>query len=206
MGSPLRLTVPDLPDGADGADVWQLVVRHEGDDELDLTRALRDLAERAALHPETYRWSYSRDISGNRRVVVDSRAARVLAPDRRDLLDDDELAWLDEQMRGDVKHLFIGTSLPFLLPPGLHYLEAWSEAVGNGAWGKKSAEYGETLRQAVDLEHWAAFQKAFHAVARMATEVADGKRGKAPDTVTFLSGDVHLGPAEIALTRMPRGP
>ena len=80
-------------------------------------------------------------------MVVDSRAARVLGPDRRDLLDDDEMAWLDGQMRGDVKHLFIGTSLPFLLPPGLHYLEAWSEAVGNGAWGKRSAALGEKLRR-----------------------------------------------------------
>ena len=179
------------PDERAADDIWQRVVRHEGDEELDLTPALRDLAERVDQHPEAYRWSYSRDIAGNRLVVVDSRAARVLEPDRRDLLDDDELTWLDEQMRGDVKHLFVGTSLPFLLPPGLHYLEAWSEAVSHGAWGKKTAEYGETVRQGVDLEHWAAFQKAFHAVAEMTTEVADGKRGEAPDTVTFLSGDVH---------------
>jgi hypothetical protein len=90
-----------------------------------------------------------------------------------------------------VKHLFIGTSLPFLLPPGLHYLEAWNEAVAGGAWGRRSAKYGEKLRQAVDLEHWGAFQAAFQAVAKMAVEVADGKRGMAPQTVTFLSGDVH---------------
>ncbi|CAN5531504.1 alkaline phosphatase D family protein [soil metagenome] len=179
------------PDERAAEDIWQLVVNHGDAEELDLTQNLRDLAERGDQQPETYRWSYSRDSSGNLLIVVDSRAARVLEPDRRDLLDDAELAWLDEQMRGDVKHLFIGTSLPFLLPPGLHYLEAWSEAVGSGAWGRRSAEYGEKLRQTVDLEHWAAFQKAFQAVGTMATEVADGKRGKAPDTVTFLSGDVH---------------
>jgi hypothetical protein len=173
-------------------DVWQEVLRHQdAGDELDLTQRLRDLAERVDQRPETYRWSYSREISGNRLVVVDSRAARVLRPDRRDLLDDDEMAWLDGQMRGDVKHLFIGTSLPFLLPPGLHYLEAWSEAVGNGAWGKRSAALGEKLRRTVDLEHWGAFQNAFQTVARMAVEVADGQRGAAPQTVTFLSGDVH---------------
>jgi hypothetical protein len=44
----------------------------------------------------------------------------------------------------------------------------------------------------MDLEHWAAFQNSFRAVALMATEVADGKRGPAPETVTFLSGDVHF--------------
>ena len=34
------------------------------------------------------------------------------------MLDDGEMDWLDEQMRGDVDHLLIGTSLPFLLGPG----------------------------------------------------------------------------------------
>jgi hypothetical protein len=182
------------PDERDADPVWQRVAAHAeggGDDELDLTQALDDLAERVDEDPTTYRWSYAREFAGVRLVVVDSRAARVLEPDRRSLLDDQELAWLDGQMRGDVKHLLVGTSLPFLLPTGLHYLEAWNEAVGNGAWGERSATYGERLRRAVDLEHWGAFQHAFHAVAKMAQEVADGRRGKAPQTVTFLSGDVH---------------
>jgi PhoD-like phosphatase len=171
--------------------LWQQVVSHAGGDELDISASLDALAERANEEPESYRWSYSRDFTDCRLVVVDSRAARVLEPARRDLLDDREVAWLDSQLRGGVKHLFVGTSLPFLLPAGLHYLEAWSEAVGNGAWGRLSAEQGEKLRRAVDLEHWASFQEAFQEVARMAMEVADGKRGTAPETVTFLSGDVH---------------
>ena len=179
------------PAERDEDEVWQRIAGHEHDDELDLSQVLDDLADRVDQRPESYRWSYARDMAGVRLVVVDSRAARVLEPGRRDLLDDRELDWLDGQMRGDVKHLFVGTSLPFLLPPGLHYLEAWNEAVGAGAWGKRAAGYGERLRQAVDLEHWGAFQKAFHAVAQMAVEVADGKRGRAPETVTFLSGDVH---------------
>jgi hypothetical protein len=179
------------PQEREADEIWQKVVRHEGEAELDLTETLDDLAERVDEHPEIYRWSYTREFTDARLVVVDSRAARVLEPDRRGLLDDDELAWLDEHMRGDVKHLFIGTSLPFLLPPGLHYLEAWNEAVAGGAWGGRSAKYGEKLRRTVDLEHWGAFQKDFQAVAKMAVEVADGKRGTAPQTVTFLSGDVH---------------
>ena len=179
-------------DERDADPVWQRVVAaHERPDELDLSDVLDDLAERVDEDPTSYRWSYARDFAGVRLVVVDSRAARVLEPDRRSLLDDEELAWLDGKMRGDVKHLFVGTSLPFLLPAGLHYLEAWNEAVGNGAWGRRPAKYGEQLRRAVDLEHWGAFQHAFHAVAAMAQEVADGRRGKAPKTVTFLSGDVH---------------
>ncbi len=53
------------------------------------------------------------------------------------------------------------------------------------------ARFGEWARQEVDLEHWAAFQRTFQAVADLVTEVADGRRGDAPQTVTFLGGDVH---------------
>ena len=179
------------PEARDEETMWQRVVHHDGADELDLTAELDSLAARVNDDPEVYKWSYSRDFADARLIVVDSRAARVLEPDRRDLLDDTETRWLDEQMRGDVKHLLIGTSLPFLLPPGLHYLEAWSEAVSRGAWGRMGSLLGERIRRTVDLEHWAAFQDAFQEVAKMVVEVADGKRGKPPETVTFLSGDVH---------------
>ncbi|WP_370449168.1 hypothetical protein [Cryobacterium sp. TMT1-66-1] len=103
----------------------------------------------------------------------------------------DLTARLDERMRGGFRHLLVGTSLPFLLPPGLHHLESWDEAVSTGAWGRPAARVGERLRRLVDLEHWAAFERSFRQLARMATEVADGRRGPAPQTVTFLSGDVH---------------
>jgi hypothetical protein len=43
----------------------------------------------------------------------------------------------------------------------------------------------------VDLEHWGAFQTSFQEVAGQVMEVAAGERGRAPATVTFLSGDVH---------------
>jgi hypothetical protein len=179
------------PQERDKDELWQRVVHHDADTELDLTHDLETKAERIYAEPETVRWSYAREFGDVRLVVIDSRAARVLAPDRRALLDESELTWLDEQLRGDVKHLLIGTSLPFLLPPGLHYLEAWNEAVANGAWGPRSADLGEKLRRLVDLEHWGAFQESFQAVAHMVEEVADGRRGDAPQTVTFLSGDVH---------------
>jgi hypothetical protein len=171
--------------------LWQRVVGHDGPGELDLTADLDALADRANQDPSAYRWSFVREPGDVRLVVVDSRAARVLEPDRRSLLDPAELAWLDEQMRGDVRHLLVGTSLPFLLPPGLHHLEAWNEAVASGAWGARAAVAGESVRRTVDLEHWGAFQEAFQQVAKMSLEVATGKRGRPPRTVTFLSGDVH---------------
>ncbi|PCC27567.1 glycoside hydrolase [Glutamicibacter sp. BW80] len=103
-----------------------------------------------------------------------------------------ESAWLDEHMQGGFRHLLVATSLPFLLPMGLHHVEAWNEVYSSGERGPARAWLGERLRRAVDLEHWAAFQQSFQNVARWATEVADGKRGPAPQTVTFLSGDVHF--------------
>jgi len=172
---------------------WHAIQEHDGEGEYDASDLLDAFAERADQKPETYRWSYSRDFGDQARLlVVDSRAARVLEPDHRSMLDEGEMEWLDERMRGDVDHLLVGTSLPFLLGPGLHYAEAFSEALAQGAWGRaRTRKAGETLRQALDLEHWAAFQDAFQAVSKMTLEVARGKRGRPPRTVTFLSGDVH---------------
>src|SRR4029078_7215924 len=142
------------------------------------TRALGALPDRADQHPETYRWSYSRDFDTQARlVVVDSRAARVLDPDNRSIPDEGERGGRDEKMQGGFDHLLVGTSLPFLLAPGLHHGEALSEALAQGAWRGTVARVGERLRQAADLEHWAAFQKGFRRVARMTLDVAGGERG-----------------------------
>ncbi|MDN5797634.1 MAG: alkaline phosphatase family protein [Intrasporangium sp.] len=158
---------------------------------LDLTSAVRDLATRVDRHPWVYRWSYSRDLGDCRLVVVDSRAARVLEPGHRSMLDPDELAWLDEQLSGAVDHLLIGTSLPFLLPPGLHDLEAIDEAVASGRYGSGPARLAERIRQKIDLEHWAAFADDMAEVFEMVMDLARGNRGRAPYTIVFLSGDVH---------------
>ncbi|HEU0129001.1 MAG TPA: alkaline phosphatase D family protein, partial [Pseudonocardiaceae bacterium] len=172
--------------------IWQLILAgRESSTEVDVTEALDQLADRADKQPDSYRWSYSHDLGDTRVIVVDSRAARILAPDQRSMLDPQETKWLDEHLRGGFDHVLIGTSLPFLLSPGLHNLEAWSEAVAEGAWGKRAAKVGERLRQGADFEHWAAFQEGFQEVAAMVLEVAEGKRGDPPATVTFLSGDVH---------------
>ncbi|MFB0836300.1 alkaline phosphatase D family protein [Arthrobacter halodurans] len=197
------------PDQRAEDELWQMVAGHDGAAELDLTDALDALADRADRDPASYRWSYARDFGDVRLIVVDSRSARVLEPAERSLLDEPEMEWLDGKMRGGFRHLLIGTSLPFLLPAGLHHVESWNEAVSTapvfseaggrrdggarrGMWGRTGERVGERLRQGLDLEHWAAFQRSFHDMARMAMEVADGRRGTAPETVTFLSGDVHF--------------
>ncbi len=172
--------------------LWQRVVSHEGPGELDLTAEIDAFADRTDQHADAYRWSYSRDFGDQvRLVVLDSRAARVLEPEQRSIIDATEMEWLDGRMQGGFDHLLIGTSLPFLMAPGLHHAEAFNEAMCDGVWGRAGAWVGERLRQAVDLEHWGAFQQGFQEVAGLVLEVASGARGEAPQTVTFLSGDVH---------------
>ncbi len=173
-----------------GDPIWRLIESHAGSEELDLSAALDDFAETVDRDPTAYRFSFVRDLGASKLVVIDSRAARDLRPGHRAMLDEDELRWVDERLRGDVRHLFIGTSLPFLLPTGIHDLESMNESMAQGSRPRLAA-VGEKIRQAVDLEHWAAFERSFVAVSRMVLEVAGGKRGGAPATISFLSGDVH---------------
>lgn len=148
-------------------------------------------AWRADQETGSNRWSYRHDFGRTRLVVVDSRCGRVLTPGARRMVDDDEWAWLDDQIRGDIDHLLVATSLPFLLPAGLYDLEAWNEAVCDGAWGPRAAAFGERIRQAYDLEHWAAFRTSCDRLIASVKELARGERGRPPASIVFLSGDVH---------------
>ena len=123
--------------------------------------------------------------------MVDSRAGRVLDPGERSMVDEDEWRWIEEHATGDCDHLLIGTSLPLLLAPGMHYLEAWNEAVCEGAWGPAAAVFGEKLRQGLDLEHWAAFGESLERMMGIVRAVGTGERGEPPASIVALSGDVH---------------
>ena len=157
----------------------------------DPTPRLREFARRADEEVEGKRWSYCRDIGPARVVMIDSRAGRVLDPGRRSMVDEDEWRWIEEHARGDVDHLLIGTSLPLIMGPAMHWLEAWNEVVADGAWGRAVKKLAEKLRQALDLEHWPAFQGSFRRMCEVLCEAGAGRRGRAPSTICVLSGDVH---------------
>ena len=161
----------------------------------DATRVLREFAYKADREVEGTRWSYHRDFGRVRLIVADSRAGRVLTPGKRSMLDEGEWEWLREKATGDFDHLLFGTSMPFLLSPGFHNLEAASEAICDGSLGHPAARFGEFLRQLVDLEHWPAFHASFTDLADLLRSVASGERtdGDAPASVVVLSGDVHHG-------------
>ena len=157
----------------------------------DAEPVLEDFARRADRDISGTRWSYARDLGRTRLVVIDSRAGRVLEEGRRSVLDEDEWAWVEEQLSGEFDHVLVATSLPWLLGPGMHYAEAWSEALAGGAWGPLFRPLAEKIRQTVDLEHWPAFQESFVRLAELLRSVAAGERGPAPASVVVLSGDVH---------------
>jgi hypothetical protein len=171
----------------------------------DGTEALRAFAGRADREIDGVRWSFCRDVGSTRVVMIDSRAGRVLEPGKRAMVDPEEWRWITEHASGDVEHLVIGTSLPLLLGPALHHMEAWNEAVCDGAWGRPASRLGEKLRQGLDLEHWSGFHDSFEAFCGLLGEVAGGRRGAAPRTITIASGDVHHAYlAEVGFTRGTR--
>jgi len=158
----------------------------------DGSEPLRAFARRADRESKGARWSYVRDFGRVRLLVLDSRSGRVLdGPTHRKMLDDAEFAWAREHAGADVDHLLVATTLPYLLPPALHNLEAWNEAVAAGRWGRRAARVGERMRQGADLEHWAAFEDSFRRLTELIREVAAGRLGRAPASLVVLSGDVH---------------
>ena len=99
---------------------------------------LADFAVRADQRADGIQWSYRRSLGGVRIVVIDSRS-RVFTDGRRLMVGETEWQWITESVAGDWNHVVLASSLPPLLPHGIHALEAWNEAVCGGAWGKSAA-------------------------------------------------------------------
>ncbi|MGN6380103.1 MAG: alkaline phosphatase D family protein [Gaiellales bacterium] len=169
----------------------------------DIGQALRTASRAADRDSASSRWACFRDFGSSRVLVVDSRAARVLSDECRDMVDDGEWEWIRQHSQGDFDHLIIASTLPVFLTNGVHYLEAWNEAVCAGSWGGPAARAGERLRRALDLEHWPAFQRSFERMMQLLRDVASGAGGnRPPASVTLVGGDVHNAyVAEVSLGR-----
>ena len=159
----------------------------------DAWSILRDFAYH--LHRESHgtRWSYHRDFGNVRLVMMDSRGGRILDEGERSMVDEREWRWIEAQATGGFDHLLLGTSLPVLLGPAMHYFEAWNEAVCAGAWGERAKSWGEWIRRSQDLDQWATFGASFAALTHLMRRVASGERGDPPSSIIVLSGDVHHG-------------
>ncbi len=173
----------------------------DGTDGEALLRAHAVRADAEADGGKGVRWSYRRDYGDVRLLVLDSRGGRVLETGKRSMVDEAEWAWIVEQTRDCASHLLLASSLPVLLPPAIHGLEAWNEAVSDGVWGRRWKGWGEKIRQGADLEHWAAFGASFERLVQLVADVGSGRCGPAPASITFLGGDVHF--SYLAKARFP---
>src|SRR5690625_1008282 len=141
---------------------WNRVREREGEagDVVD------EFAWRAHEDPSSYRWSHRVDVGPVRILMTDTRCARALGEDdpsdgSRSILGPEGHEWVDEHLTGGPDHVVVVSTVPVLLPPAVHHLEAWNEAVCAGAWDEKMRAPAERLRQGLDLEHWGAFQYSF---------------------------------------------
>ena len=159
----------------------------------DAGTILREYAYRAHRESAGTRWSFYRDFGGARLVMIDSRGGRVLERGQRSMVDAEEWRWIEEYAIGGFDHLLLGTSLPVLLGPGMHHLQAWNEAVCSGVWGERAAEWGEKIRRSQDLDHWSSFRDSFVRLTDLIRRVGAGEKGRPPASILVFSGDVHHG-------------
>ena len=162
---------------------WRAVQDASG----DAWPALQKMADAADGELGAIGWSFRWDIDNVRLVMLDTRSGRRLAEGRRAILDDDEFAWAERAVSEDAHqaaHVLIGSSLPWLLAPAIHDVQS-----ANAAACARGSALAERIRQALDLEHWAAFEDSFHRLAALLRRVAAAPR--APVTISVLSGDVH---------------
>jgi hypothetical protein len=154
---------------------------------------LREFAYKTHREATGTRWSFHRDLGNTRLVMMDSRGGRVLERGHRSMVDADEWRWIEEHATGGFDHLLLGTSVPVLLGPGMHHLQAWNEAVCSGVWGEQAAQRGEKIRRSQDLDHWSSFHDSFVELTALIRAVGAGEKGQPPASIIILSGDVHHG-------------
>ncbi|MHA6621180.1 alkaline phosphatase D family protein [Pseudonocardia sp. DLS-67] len=177
-----NLAPDDLASNADyrkvmeqGGDTWPLLVE------------LADRADAETDGEKGVRFSFRWDIGRSRLLMIDSRNGRILEGGQHLMLGESEFSWLEHQAAapGEVDHLLIATSVPWLLPHAIGDLETVNEIAA--ARPGRRGRLAENVRRAADLEHWSAFRASFDRLTAMIGDAA----GSGVATVSVLSGDVH---------------
>ncbi len=166
-------------------------------DGTELLRRWAFESESSTPLPGGYRFSTVREVGDVTVALVDGRNSRVLEPGRRLMVDDDEWAWAAARARAATGHLVLATPLPVFVADGVHDLHVWSEAVCDGAWGRRAARWGERVRRALDLEDWSAFGASYLAFAELVADLQADEDG--PQSVVVVSGDIHFSYAAQVL-------
>ena len=173
----------------------------------DGEQVLREFVRGGDRERSGSRWSYCRDIGGTRLIVIDARAGRVLEEDNRKMVDDAEWDWIVEHTQGDFDHLLLGTSLPYLLGPGMQYARGLERGGGRRRLGRahgrlrregcaRSSTSSTGARSSARSTRWSS----------CSAPSEPGERGRAPASIVTLSGDVHHAYLfEIAYPKGSRG-
>ena len=146
------------------------------------------------------RFAFHRDFGRSRLVVVDSRAARVLADGRRDMVDAEEWAWIVEHARGELR------------PPDHREHAAGVHAArhpprGGVERGRLLRRLGRPRRARRRVAPPGARPRALAGVPALVRDHGraaararrGGEGGPPPATITLLGGDVHTAyVAEVA--------
>ncbi|HEY2203922.1 MAG TPA: alkaline phosphatase D family protein [Pseudonocardia sp.] len=180
----------NLPPADLAEDTDYRAVLAAGGDRWPLLAELADRADRETDGAKGVRFSYRWELGRARLVMADSRNGRILDGGRRAMIGDREFDWIERQILDGLDgldHLILGSSLPWLLPPAISELQSVNErAARRPGWRGRLAE---KIRQATDMEHWAAFHVSFRRLTELVGTAAAASPG--PATVSVLSGDVH---------------
>jgi phosphodiesterase/alkaline phosphatase D-like protein len=178
-----NLAPDDLASNTD----YRKVVEHGGDT-WPLLVELADRADTETDGEKGARFSFRWDLGRTRLLMIDSRNGWILDNGNHLMLSEKEFSWIERQAAapGEVDHLLIGTSVPWLLPHAIGDLETVNEIAA--ARPGRRGRFAEAIRQAADLEHWAAFRASFDRLTEMIGRAAGDSRVA---TVSVLSGDVH---------------
>ena len=127
--------------------------------EGDAGPIVREFAFAADREVAGARWSYRRDL-GRTRHRDDGLARRPRARARRAPHGRRRGVGLHRALDARARSTTCSSArrCPRSSAAGMHYLEAWNEAVCEGAWGSaRRAAWARSCAGGLDLEHWAAF-------------------------------------------------
>ena len=160
-----------------------------GGDGMEFLREWATESERLTPVEGGYRFSFARQLGRTRLVVIDCRNGRNLEAERA-MVGVEEWAWIEAQAHVAADHLLLATSLPVMVPGGLHGFQEWNAALCDGKWGRLIGSGSERLRRFLDLEDWPAFESSLRRLLAMVDEIRTGRDH--PATISFLSGDIHF--------------
>ncbi len=169
-------------------EVYRQVLALRGADARELLEQHAKVWDTEVGERKHARWSFCRDFGPVRLLVVDTRAGRILSGGQRKMVDEEEFAWIAAQAQGagtEYRHLLVGSSLPWLMPPVVHNFHSRNEfSCRRPGWRGRLAE---RIRQLGDFDHWSAFRESFERLSAVLHQAA----ARTPGTVAVLSGDVH---------------